>query len=236
MNPKRNVPVVIVCLLGFALASFGGISVAVAGEFTDEFDGNTLNEGIWDMKAEGGASYTIANGKLTMSSPDVADGMLMYWRADVDNTDFTVEVKAAITADTSNAAVLTFIKTDLPPTANTAINSEWLAMVWCGANTPGWYINNDDWKRAGATGPEFEGIWKAEIKGDKIHFYFNGSEVVVVDKVADQRFLCFGPDTYTSHYSGEMAIDWIKVSGPTIAAVLPTGKLPVMWGELKSQS
>jgi len=234
MGPERNVFLAIACLLSFALVSVVWVSAAAAGDFIEEFDSGTLNEGFWDMKAEAGASYEIANGQLTMSSPGVEDGILMYWNAPISDEDITVEIKASVTTDTNNAGVLTFIKSDTPPTANTVINGEFAAMVWCGANTPGWYINNDDWKNSGVNGPEFEGIWKAEISGNQIHFSFNGAEVVVVDKVQSERYLCFGPDTYTSHYSGEMTIDWIKISGPTIAAVQPEGKMPVMWGKLKS--
>ena len=56
-----------------------------------------------------------------------------------------------------------------------------------------------------------------------------------MDKIPEERFVCFGPDTYTSHYSGAMTVDWIEVSGASVkaAAVDAAGKLPVMWGELK---
>jgi hypothetical protein len=211
------------------------VFAATAGDFVEEFDGADLNPMAWEMMAEAGASYTIANGQLTISSPAVEDAALLYWNAPIEDEDITVEIKASVSADTNNAGVLTFIKSYIAPTANTVMNGEFAAMVWCGANTPGWYINNDDWKNSGVSGPEFEGIWKAEIMGNQIRFYLNGAEVVTVDKVVAERYLCFGPDTYTSHYSGEMTIDWIKVSGPTVAAVQPAGKLPVMWGSLKSK-
>lgn len=235
MSSKSSGLLTVVCLVSFALAVLCWAPKAIAGEFVEEFDGNVLNEDIWEMRAEAGASYKIENGTLTMTSPGVSDGILMYWKGDVDSADFTVEIKATVAPNTNNAAVIAFLDQDLPPTLNSTINPEWMGMVWCGANTPGWYINDDNWTNTGVKGPELEGIWKAEIKGNKIHFSFNGQEAVVVDKVAEDRFLCFGPDTYTSHYSGEMAIDWIKVSGATITAVEPTRKLPVMWGELRSR-
>jgi len=230
MGSRRDSSLVIACFL-----SLGLVFAAAAGDFVEEFSSGTLNPMAWEMMAEAGASYTIANGQLTITSPGVADAALLYWNAPIGDEDITVEIKASVDANTDNAAVLTFIKSYIAPTANTVMNGEFLTMVWCGKNTPGWYINNDDWKRADATGPEFEGIWKAEIMGNQIRYSFNGAQVVTVDKVAAERYLCFGPDTYTSHYSGEMAIDWIKVSGPTVAAVQPAGKLPVMWGDLKSR-
>jgi len=238
MNSKYNVHLVIVCLLSFGLANFVWISAAIAGEFTDEFDSKQLNEDFWEMKPEGKASYEIAGGKLTMTSPGVNDGILMYWKKPIGDEDFSVEIKAEINPSTEGAAVINFIKEMLPPMLNTTINPKWLSVLWCGtAVGNAWVINDDNWKRTAVKGPEFEGIWKAEIKGGKIHWYFDGKEVIVVDKVAKERYACFGPDTYTSHYSGEMTIDWIKLSGPTVpsAAVEFAGKLSVLWGELKSK-
>ncbi len=244
MNLRRSVHLVIVCLLSFGLISFGWISAPIAETYREEFDVNTLDASRWEVKAEGDATYTIENGQLIMSSPGEGDGILIYWRGgDISDEDFSFEIKATVDAATNNAALIAFIRQDLPPTLNTTINAEWKTMFWCGANTPGWYINDDDWVNTGVSDPAFEGVWKAEIKGDKIKgdkifCYFNGDEVVTLDKIPEERFVCFGPDTYTSHYSGEMTIDWIEVSGPTVqaAAVDATGKLPVIWGELKSKS
>jgi len=236
MDLKRNAHLVIVCLLGFALASFGCISVSIAGTYREEFDGNKIDATLWEVMAEGDASYKIENGQLTMTSPDEADGILIYWRGgDISDVDFSFEIKATVSAETNNAGVISFIRTDLPPTLNTTINGEWKTMFWCGLNTPGWYINNDDWKSTGTEGPEFEGVWKAAIKGDKIDCYFDDEKVVTIDKIPEERFVCFGPDTYTSHYSGEMVIDYIELSGPTVpdTAVEAAGKLSAVWGMLK---
>jgi hypothetical protein len=210
----------------------------MAGTYREEFDGNAIDTNLWEVMAEGDASYELEDGQLIMDSPGVSDGLLIYWRGgDITEEDFTFEIKASVGAETNNAALIAFIRSDLPPTLNTTINAEWKNMFWCGTNTPGWYINNDDWNRAGADGPEFEGIWKAEIKGDKIICYFNGEEVVTIDKIPEERFVCFGPDTYTSHYLGSMTVDWIELSGPTVkdAAVDAAGKLPVAWGKIKRE-
>ena len=237
MSSKPNVALVIVCSLSFFLASFGWIPAAIAATYREEFDSDKLDENYWEIKAEGNASYEIKDGQLTMTSPGEADGILLYWRGgDISEEDFSIEIKATVAPNTNNAGVISFIRKDLPPTLNTTINAEWKTMFWCGTNTPGWYINDDDWIHTAATGPEFEGVWKAEIKGDKIHCYFNDEEVVTVDKIPEQRYLCIGPDTYTSHYSGEMTIDWIELSGATVVAVQPAGKLPAAWGKLKSES
>ena len=238
MKIKDSVYVAFIGFLIFSLFSLIWVLPVVSSEYLEEFDNKDLDPNLWEMKVENGATYVIDNGQLTMTSPAVADGILLYWRGcDVTDQDFTVEIKAHVAQDTNNAAVIAFIKDDLPPTVNTTINPEWKTMFWCGTDNSGWYINDDSWQRTNAKGPEFEGVWKAEIKGDKIHCYFNDEEVTVVDKVKEPRFLCFGPDTYTSHYSGEMTIDWIKLSGPLVpaAAIDSRDKLPTVWCRLRSE-
>ena len=237
MSSKRAASIFATCFLSLALVGLVWISSSVASEYLEEFD-NELDPGLWEIKAEGEASYKIENGQLTMTSPGVPDGILLYWKgSDIESEDFTVEIKAKVAPNTNNAGVIAFIRKELPPTLNTTINAEWKNMFWCGTNTPGWYINDDDWKRAGPQGPEFEGIWKAEIKGDKINCYFNDEEVVTIDKIPESRFLCFGPDTYTSHYLGEMTIDWIRLSGTSVpaAAVGPSEKISTAWGAVKNR-
>ena len=161
-----------------------------------------MDPNLWEVMAEGDATYTIEDGLLIMDSPGVGDGLLIYWRgSDISDEDFSFEISATVDAATNNAALIAFIRQDLPPTLNTTINAEWKTMFWCGANTPGWYINDDDWVNTGVKDPAFEGVWKADIKGDKIVCYFDGDEVVTVDKIPEERDVCFVPDTYTSHYS-----------------------------------
>ncbi len=236
MSYKCCVYLAVICLLSVAITSPCWISQAIAAEYLEEFDTNNLDANLWEMKAEGDASYEIVDGQLIMTSPEDPDGILLYWRgSDIVEEDFTVEISATVAPNTENAGVIAFIKEDLPPTLNTTINSAWKLMFWCGANTSGWYINDDTWSRTGAEGPEFEGVWKAEIIGGEISCYYNDEEVVVVDKIQEDRFVCFGPDTYTSHYSGEMTIDWIRLSGPSVpaTAVEPSEKLSTMWGAVK---
>ena len=236
MYSKHRLYLIIICLLNIALASFIWLSNAMAAEYLEEFNDKILNKKLWEVKAEGKASYEIKDGQLTMTSPGVDDGILIYWRgSDVSDENFSIEIKAKVEPNTNNAAIIAFIRKDLPPTLNTTINAEWKNMFWCGSNTPGWYINNDDWKNSGVKGPEFEGVWKADIKGANIDCYFNKDLVVTVDKIPERRFLCFGPDTYTSHYSGAMTVDWIKLTGPSVpaTAVEPLEKLSTAWGNVK---
>jgi hypothetical protein len=237
MSTRGKMHLFICSLLILCLASLGWHSVSIAGTYREEFDGDSLNTNLWEAMVEGDASYKVADSEITMDSPGVPDGLLIYWRGgDITNEDFSFEISAVVSPDTNNAALIAFIRVDLPPTLNTTINAEWKNMFWCGTNTPGWYINNDDWQRTPAEGPEFEGVWRAEIVGDKIRHYFNDEEVGVIDKIPEERFVCFGPDTYTSHYSGSMTVDYIELSGPTVkdAAVDASGKLATAWGMLKT--
>lgn len=236
MNFRYTAAFVIIGLLGFTLVFYNLPSSAIAAEYLEEFDSKNLDPKIWEIKSEGDASFSIEDGQLTMTSPGVPDGILLYWRgSDIEEEDFTVEIKASVAANTNNAGVIAFIKQDLPPTLNTTINAEWKNMFWCGTNTPGWYINDDNWSSTGVNGPEFEGVWKAEIKSNEIICYFNDEEVVTIDKIKEDRFLCFGPDTYTSHYSGEMTIDWIRLSGNSVPAlaVEPAEKMSTTWGRIR---
>jgi len=237
MNSKRAALLFVVCLSTVISISLGWVSTAISVEYLEEFNDSNLDPEVWEIKAEGDASYKIENGQLTLTSPDVADGILLYWRgSEIDVEDFSVEIKATVAQGTNNAAVAAFIKTDLPPIVNSTINPEWKTVIWCGSDNSNWYINNDDWKRSDAEGPELEGIWKISVEGNNILCYFNGAEVTAFEKIQEDRFLCFGPDTYTSHYSGEMTIDWIKMSGPSMptAAVDPAKKLSTVWGSVKS--
>lgn len=238
MKAKQKINQIIVCLAMFSLISVVWTSYVIAGTYREEFNGSNLDGNFWEMKMAGQASYKVVNGQLTMTSPAVADGILLYWRGgDVSNGDFSVEIKVKVAQNTDNAAIMASIKQDLPPTLNTNINPQWKNVFWCGKNTPGWYINNDSWKNSGVKGPEFEGVWKIALIGNVFHCYFNGSEVITFDKVQEQRFLCFGPDTYTSHYLGEMTVDWIELSGtmiPDVASVAAEGKLSSLWGNIKN--
>jgi len=226
----------IFCLLCFGLTGLGWVFTGAAGTYREEFDSDKLDENLWEIKLEGDASYKIENGQITMTSPAVEDGILIYWKGgDITNEDFSFEISAQVGPEAQGAAVIAFVRQLLPPMLNTVINAEWKTCFFCGTNNQGWYINDDDWNRTPASGPEKEGVWKAELKGDKIYCYFNDEEVVVYDKITEERYVCFGPDVFTSHYVGEMTVDWIELSGPTVqnAAVEAAEKLSVTWGSIK---
>jgi hypothetical protein len=43
------------------------------------------------------------------------------------------------------------------------------------------------------------------------------------------------PDPYADDYSGELVIEYIKVSAPWIVAVEAAGKLATSWGSIKEE-
>ena len=190
---RHNSLLGIAFLLCLVLTGYVWICAGVSGVYREEFDGD-LSEDYWDVKAEGNASYEIANGQIDMTSPDVSDALLIYWiGGDITAEDFSVEIEASIGPTADGAGPIAFIKKILSPTVNTIMNVEWKTCFWVGkVANGGWYINDDSWKRTTATGPEREGIWKAEIIGDTIRAYFNGEEVVTYDKVQEDRYYCFG--------------------------------------------
>ena len=79
-------------------------------------------------------------------------------------------------------------------------------------------------------------IDSSESKG-KITFFLNGEEVGEVDKNPDveSRYFYITCDPYTSHYSGEVAVEYVKFSGPGAPnlAVEPMDKLSTTWGRMK---
>ena len=123
-NTKYNALWIITFLLCYGIASVGWISTATAGIYREEFKGNDLDKKLWEVKAAGNASYVVKDGNLIMTSPDVTDGILIYWRGgDISDEDFSFEIKAAVDPNTDNAALIAFIRKDLPPTLNTTINA-----------------------------------------------------------------------------------------------------------------
>ena len=104
----------------------------MAGVYREEFDGE-LDKRYWDVKAEGDASYEIADGQIDMTSPDVSDALLIYWiGSDITTEDFSVEIEASIGPTTDGAGPIAFIKKLLSPTVNTVMNVEWKTCFWVG--------------------------------------------------------------------------------------------------------
>lgn len=71
----------------------------------------------------------------------------------------------------------------------------------------------------------------------KVTFVVNGKTIGEVDENKDvkQRYFFITSDPYTSHYTGEAKIEYVKISGPGALslAVNQSGKLATTWAEIK---
>jgi len=214
-------------------------------DVVDEFNAPTLDPKLWEMKQVGKASYTIEKGILTMISPAVESGVILYHPRNIENMDITFEVKI----DTSVIDIsipLGSIGQIMVPQVNTEINNHWLAMLLL---LPGGTVNikrdpDDVGKQIAPTVEEkqyapgwnvFEITFSASE--GKVTYSLDGKQIGEVEKNKDakERYFFISPDIYTSHYTGNTQIDYIKISGPGSAglSVDPLDKLASMWAKIK---
>lgn len=222
------------------------ISVQVSmAEVVEEFDLPRLNEELWDMQIVGDAEFEISDGILTMTSPSVDSGAMVYYPVNVEDVDITFEVKLDTSGVVDNITV-GFIADLMEPQINTDINNHWEAnFFFVPAN---WYIKQDPVVigEKPPNPPELQGpydlgwnVVKIDSSESKstITFFLNGEEVGEVEKNQEvqSRYFYITCDPYTSHYTGAVAIDYIKIGGPgaPTLAVQPTGKLATTWGKEK---
>lgn len=211
----------------------------------EEFERPTLNPNLWVMKQVGKASYTLKDGILTMTSPEVNSGIMLYFPRNINSVDITFELKLDISGVVDGIYCASIAQL-MEPQLNTDINSNWLASFWVTATK--WLIKQDP-EILGKIPPNpFEGpidpkkaltaeITYSESKR-KVTVVLNGKEIGVVDKNKEvkERYFYISPDHYTSHYTGEVKIDSVKISGPgatELLAVDPLSKLATIWGEIK---
>lgn len=226
-------------LIIFLCTSVTIANLSFAGEVFDDFNKSTLNDELWVVKTASKGKYEIRDGKLSLLSPGVSDGIMLYWNHNITEDEFIAEAKADTSGIKNGGIVLGFIDEILTPTVNTTVNAHWLAH-FVSRGVAGWYINDDNYSHEGdtkgKTGKETDAVWKIEIKNGKITFYVDNKKIVTTDKTkTGPRYLTMSPDTYTSHYSGDLVIDWIKLSSPAIMSVRPADKLSVIWGVIKNR-
>lgn len=220
-------------------------AISLMAEAIEEFDLPKLDEELWEMKLEGDASFEIEDGILTMISPGVDSGAMLYYPVNVDDLDITFEVDLDTSGLVDNITV-GFVAELMEPQINTDINNQWEAnFFFVPAN---WYIKQDPVVigEKPPNPPELQGPFdpgwntvKIESSASKgaIKFFLNGKEVGEVDKNPDveSRYFYITCDPYTTHYSGEVAIESVIFGGtgaPNLA-VNPAGKLAATWGAMK---
>jgi len=228
----------------FLFVSLMTVQLSMA-EVRDEFDSPGLDTSLWEMKIAGGASYEISGGSLKMSSPDVDSGIMIYYPVNVADLDISFEVKLDTSGVVDNL-VTGFLADLMDPQVNTEINNNWEANLFFVPDN--WYIKQDPIvvgekpPNPGIEGQYLDGWNVAKIdinkSSGKVTFYMNGEQVGEVDRNPDveSRYFYVSPDTYTSHYTGEITLDYIEIGGPdapSAAAVEPVGKLASTWGRMK---
>jgi len=76
-------------------------------------------------------------------------------------------------------------------------------------------------------------LFSIEISGDNMVFSIDQKKVGVLKREASERYYMITSDPYTSHYSGSISIDWIRMAGANVRAAEPRAKLATTWGRIK---
>ncbi len=240
---KIKILLPLICLLTIIF-----LSNQVLADFIDEFNSPNLDKKVWELKTVGKASYKIEDGVLKIESPAVDSGAMLYHPRNLQDEDIIFEIKVNVSGLGDNIS-MGFIAALLEPQVNTEINNNIESTFYfVPAN---WYIKQDPVVigEKPPNPPGMEGDYKkadwniVEIdfstSAGKITFYINGKEAGQVDRNKDvkERYFYLTPDPYTSHYTGEVEIDYIKISGPGSAAlaVEPEGKIASIWGQIKGR-
>ena len=232
----------------FCLVNLIFLSNLASGDFVDDFDSPKLDKKVWDIKTAGKASYEIKGGTLKIESPAVDSGAMLYHPRNLQDVDITFEIKVNV-AELGDNISMGFIAALLEPQINTEINNNLESTFYFVPDK--WYIKQDPVvlgqkpPNPGIEGQYNKGDWNvveidfSKSKG-KITFYINGKEAGQVDRNQDvkERYFYLTPDPYTSHYTGGVEIDYIKISGPGAAGltVEPEGKIASIWGQIKRRS
>jgi len=200
---------------------------------TDEFSSPQLDEDLWVIELVGDASFEIKDGKLILSAPKGTDGIILYYAEEVSEPGFSLEVKLD-SSGIANSGYVTTMKIMTPPVASNVYNPLRLGQFRLKAQA--WRIRDENIQTI-LDGDARDGMhtYKIELDEDTLRFYFDGEDVAEIPKVAETRFFAVSPDPYADDYSGELVIEYIKVSAPWVA-VEAAGKLATFWGSIKTEA
>ncbi len=183
-------------------------------------------------KEIGGASYEIKDGELILSSPKATDGIILYYKEEVNDPGFSFEAKLD-SSGIVNSGYVTTTKTMTPPEQSNVYNPLRLGQFRLKPNA--WRVRDED-IQAVLDGDVKDGMhaYKIELDKNTLRFYFDGKQVAEIPKVAEKRYFSVSPDPYADDYSGELVIEYIKIAAPWIkASVGAKGKLATIWGSIK---
>ena len=223
----------ILCVLTTLILTVLLVFHSLGGELTDEFSSPQLNEDLWVIEQVGDASFEIKDGKLILSSPKPTDGIILYYAEEVSEPGFSLEAKLD-SSGIVNSGYVTTMKIMTPPVVSGVYNPLRLGQFRLKADA--WRIRDEGIQTVldGDVKEEMH-AYKIELNEDTLRFYFDGEEVAEIPKVAQTRFFCVSPDPYADDYSGELVIEYIKVSAPWVA-VEAAEKLATSWGRIKANA
>lgn len=221
--------------LSFSLCFTVGFS-AFAGEIIEEFDSPELDPNLWEITTAGDASFKIDNGKLTLTSDGVTDGIFLYYIRKIGKENITIEVELD-PSEIKDAGAIGFTREFLTPTVNTEINPQFIA-TFMGVKPIGCYLMDETGQAQLVMSTDYDAeghLFKTEITGDRIVFSIDGEEVGELEREVPERYYMITPYPYTSHYAGSISIDSIRITGPNVQQVEPESKLVATWGSVRNQ-
>ncbi len=224
----------------FGLTSFFLLFLIVgfssfAGEIKEEFDSAKLDANLWKVTTAGKASYQIDNGKMILTSDGVSDGIFLYYARKIEKEDIVFEV-ALDPSGIKDAGAIGFTRELLTPTVNTDINPQFIA-TFMGVKPAGCYLMDETGNAQLAMSANYDPeqhLFRTEIAGDKITFSIDQEKVGELKRETPERYYMITSDPYTSHYTGSISIDSIKIKGPNVQSVQLEAKLATTWGSIKN--
>jgi len=233
-----------ICLLQLCFFAFCfslNTPLSMAGTVRDDFNTDKLNPDIWQITKVGKGTYSIKDGQLLLESPAVADGAILYCKQKLEG-NVTIECQMDSTnEDPGSLGTVGFTDGIFDPEPSPNFWVHWLAHFNFSPTVSDLFADNypgkNNWPKAGATlnfksGPH---IWGIEINGKTVTHFFDKKNVGKSDNSEVPRYFHVSPDTYTSHYFGTVAIDYVEITGSNVKsmAVSPAGKLAATWAIVK---
>lgn len=203
----------------------------LGGEITDEFSSPQLNEDIWVIMKVGDASYNIKDGKLFLTSPKPTDGIILYYNEEVREPGFFFEVRVD-SSGIIDSGYVTTTKVMTPPEESNTYNP--LRLGQFRLKPDSWRVRDENIETILDGNVKGMHTYRIELGKDTLKFYFEDKEVAEIPKVAESRFFSVSPDPYSTDYSGQLVVEYIKISAPWIIAVEPSDKLAITWGNVKA--
>jgi len=233
-----------ICLLQLSfLAFYFGLNspLSLAGTIRDDFETDELNTDVWQVTQAGKGTYSIKDGQLLLESPVVPDGVILYCKQKIEG-DFTMECQIDPTnEDPGSLGIVGFTDGIFDPEPSPNFWVHWLAHFNLSPTVSDVFVDDypgkNGWAKAGDTinfesGPH---IWGMEISGKTVTYFFDKKDAGKSDNAGIPRYFHISPDTYTSHYFGTFAIDYVEITGTNVKsmAVYPVGKLVATWAIIK---